>query len=101
SHQRYNDYVKDVCELAGLTDKVPGGLRVDNRKVSGKYPKYQLITSHAGRRSFATNYYGKIPTSFLKDITGHGTEQMLLKYIGKSSKDTAFEAYDLLMKAYQ
>lgn len=101
SHQRYNDYVKDVCELAGLTDKVPGGLRVDNRKVSGKYPKHQLITSHAGRRSFATNYYGKIPTSFLKDITGHGTEQMLLKYIGKSSKDTAFEAYDLLMKVYQ
>lgn len=99
SHQRYNDYVKDVCELAGLTDKVSGGLRVYNRKVSGKYPKHQLITSHAGRRSFATNYYGKIPTSFLKDITGHGTEQMLLKYIGKSSKDTAFEAYDLLHNA--
>src|SRR5690606_27699258 len=31
SHQRYNDYVKDVCELAGLTDKVSGGLRIDNR----------------------------------------------------------------------
>lgn len=99
SDQRYNDYIKEVAKRAGLNKLTEGGIRKDNRKVNGKYPKWQLVTSHIGRRSFATNFYGKLPTTFLKDITGHGTEQMLLAYIGKTSKDTAFESYDLLMKA--
>src|SRR5690606_30735814 len=99
SDQRYNDYIKEVAKRAGLNKPIEGGIRKDNRKVMGKYPKWQLVTSHIGRRSFATNFYGKLPTTYLKDITGHGTEQMLLAYIGKTSKDTAFESYDLLMKA--
>ncbi len=67
------------------------------RRIAGKYPKWQLITSHVGRRSFATNFYGKLGTSYIKNITGHSTEAMLLKYIGKKSKDTAPEAYDLML----
>ncbi len=99
SDQRYNDWVKVVAKKAGLTQKMKGKLRKDNRDVVGDYPKWKLVASHIGRRSFATNYYGKIPTSFLKDITGHGTEEMLLAYIGKTSKDTAMEAYKLMLKA--
>jgi len=99
SAQRYNDWVKVVAKLAGLTQKMKGKLRKDNRDVIGDYPKWQLVASHIGRRSFATNFYGRIPTSFLKNITGHSTEQMLLTYIGKSSSDTALEAYELMLKA--
>ncbi len=95
--QKYNNHIKEVARIAGLNAPTYGGLNINMRKVLGEYPKYELVTSHIGRRSFATNYYGKIPTSYLKDITGHGTEQMLLGYLGKSSKDTAFEAYELLM----
>lgn len=106
SSQKYNDYIKEVCRMAGIktpmSGKIPSTTRIDGKRVkrgiSGIYEKWELITSHAGRRSFATNFYGKIPTSYLKDITGHGTESMLLKYIGKTSKETALEAYDLLMK---
>jgi integrase len=97
SHQRYNDWIKEVAKLAGLTQSIKAGRRVNNRKVKSNYPKWQLVTSHIGRRSFATYYYGKIPTSYLKDITAHGTEQMLLAYIGKSTKDTAHEAYKLMI----
>lgn len=99
SHQKYNDWIKEVCKKAGLNKMTRGGVRINNRQVLDEYPKWQLVTSHIGRRSYATNYYGKIATSFLKDITGHGTERMLLAYVGKSSKDTAFEAYDLLLNA--
>ncbi|GAB5400136.1 MAG: phage integrase SAM-like domain-containing protein [Aureisphaera sp.] len=95
SDQRYNDYIKVVCEKAKLNEKVQGGkqLRTDNgiRKVSGKYPKWELVTSHIGRRSFATNFYGTIPTSYLIYITGHSSEAMFLNYIGKSNKDLAME----------
>jgi hypothetical protein len=45
---------------------------------------------HVCRRSFATNFYGKIPTSVLMNITGHGTES-ILNYIGKTTYDNAYQ----------
>ena len=60
-------------------------------KVTKDYPKHLMVSSHIGRRSFASNNYGKIPTSFLMYITGHTTEAMFLTYIGKSNKDIAME----------
>lgn len=104
SQQKYNDYIKEVGKLAGIDEPTKGKLlkRVNKkkyRKVAGTYPKFELLTSHVGRRSLATNYYGIIPSSFLKNITGHSTEAMLLKYIGKTSKDTANEAYELMLNA--
>lgn len=104
SDQRYNDYIKEVCKLAGIDKPTKGkitiniGTKADPklRKVTGIYKKWELISSHTGRRSFATNHYGKIPTSIIKDLTGHGSEAMLLKYIGKTAKETAFEAYELM-----
>ncbi len=99
SDQRYNDYIKEVCRIAGITDKVNGSKKMETtpgskkyRKETGIYPKWQLVSSHIGRRSFATNYYGKMPTSHIKDITGHSTEKMLLTYIGKSDINSALEA---------
>ncbi len=95
SDQRYNDYIKEVCKLTGLKSKIQGGKQIETingiRKVSGIYQKYELVTSHIGRRSFATNFYGKIPTTFLIYITGHSSEAMFLNYIGKSNKDLALE----------
>ncbi|MCO5267917.1 MAG: site-specific integrase [Brumimicrobium sp.] len=104
SHVKYNEYIKEVCKLAKIDEVIEGKKEIktdkgNRRKEIGFYPKYELITSHTGRRSFATNFYGKLPTSFLKDITAHSTESMLLNYIGKTSKDTAIESYDILMKS--
>lgn len=98
SDQKYNDYIKDVCEIAELTQKVTGSKHLETesksgifRKETGMYRKCDLITSHIGRRSFATNFYGKIPTTYLIYVTGHSTEVMFLNYIGKSNKDLAME----------
>ncbi len=52
------------------------------------------VTSHIGRRSFATNNYGKIPTSLLISATGHSTEQMFLEYIGKTDTQKAMQLAD-------
>jgi len=98
SDQKYNDYIKTVCEIAGLTQKIVGSKHLETepksgifRKETGMYRKCDLITSHIGRRSFATNFYGKIPTTYLIYVTGHSTEVMFLNYIGKSNKDLAIE----------
>lgn len=93
SDQRYNEHIKKVCELANIITPIHGTLYDHNlkQKVTKEYPKWMLVSSHIGRRSFATNNYGKIPTSFLMYITGHSTEAMFLTYIGKSNKDIAME----------
>mgnify|MGYP006129584125 FL=1 len=100
SDQKYNDYLKEVCKIAKLHQKVKGKKQINIskdplerkvRRVEGMYPKYELVTSHIGRRSFATNHYGKIPTSYLIYVTGHSSEEMFLNYIGKSNKDMALE----------
>jgi integrase len=91
--QKYNDFLKIIGQLARLDNIVYGGKNdpKTNRKIMSNYPKYELITSHIGRRSFATNYYGTIPTSLLMSATGHKTEAMFLVYIGKTNTDKAMQ----------
>lgn len=110
SDAKYNLYIKQVCRIAGITDVIKGSrlTEINNedktekkainkdevkqfRKEVGMYKKWELITSHIGRRSFATNFYGTIPTTHLKNVTGHSTEAMFLNYLGKSNKDLAME----------
>lgn len=52
------------------------------RKETGIFPKYTIIASHDLRRSFATNFYSKIPTPLLMSMTDHSRETTFLKYIG-------------------
>lgn len=97
--QKYNDFIKDVCALAKLTDTFKGSIAEVNkegikRKKTGTFEKWQLVTSHIGRRSFATNNYGKIPTSLLISATGHSTEKMFLEYIGKTDTQKAMQLAD-------
>jgi len=92
--QKYNDFLKIVGKITEIDNIVFGGKNCPetNRKIYGDFPKYELITSHIGRRSFATNYYGKMPTALIKEITGHKTEAMLLVYIGKTETESALQA---------
>ena len=108
SDPKYNLFIKQVCRIAKITQKIQGSKLNDlnkedeaikktkkqedvkqYRKEDGIYPKWELITSHIGRRSFATNFYGTIPTTYLMNVTGHSTEAMFLNYLGKSNKDLA------------
>lgn len=110
SDPKYNLYIKQVCRIAGITDRIKGSKLTDlnqedetgkksknkydvkqYRKEVGMFKKWELITSHIGRRSFATNFYGTIPTTYLINVTGHSTEAMFLNYLGKSNKDLAME----------
>ena len=102
SDQRFNDYIKKVCKEVGIDKTVEGsrmiGISVKNenekekiihRKKLGKYPKYELVSSHVCRRSFATNLYGKIDTLTIMKITGHKTEKQFLDYIKITPKEYA------------
>lgn len=79
----YNRQIKQIAKLAGLRYQIRAKKRMGHRVKTVLTEKWEVITSHIGRRSFATNFYGKIPTSLLMDATGHSTEQMFLKYINR------------------
>lgn len=116
SIQKLNNHLKKLCKVAGIDEVIEGRKNmviktvevVENgvkktkkvfRKVFGKYPKYELVSSHTFRRSFATNYYKKMPTPVLINITGHSKESLFLAYINRQEdKD---ENAKLFMKFYK
>lgn len=87
----YNELIKEVCELAEINETVKANLRQskNNRYKIVEVPKYKAVSSHIGRRSFATNYYGKISTELLMSQTGHKGEKQFLDYVGLAPIDRA------------
>jgi integrase len=100
SLERFNEYIKDICQEAGLNTPIKGRKKETskNPNVNSTFPKYKLITSHVCRRSFATNFYGRIPTPVLMNITAHGTENVFLNYIGKTTYDNAYQMIEYFSK---
>ncbi|ADB41836.1 site-specific integrase [Spirosoma linguale] len=95
SNQRLNDHLKELCQRAGLTE------RIEVSKTRGgssetRYPKkWELVGTHTARRSFATNaYLAKVPPVAIMKITGHRSEKMLLRYIKVSSQENAVMLLD-------
>ncbi|WP_298782375.1 phage integrase SAM-like domain-containing protein [uncultured Polaribacter sp.] len=84
-----NRNLKKVCRLAKIDVMTEGDLSLSviingkeqRRDVRSFYPKYKLITTRTFRRSFATNYYGKIDKELIMQVTGHTTEKILKEYI--------------------
>lgn len=99
SEQKFNKYVKDVCQEAKINEMILGNVRMPkiNRKEKGYYPKYKLISSHTARRSFATNHYGKIDDRTIMAITTHRSHSQFMKYI----KTTQKEYIDKLAKYWE
>lgn len=87
--------------MAGINAVVKGTkLNTEtNRKELGNNPKYELIASHCFRRSFASNYFKKTPTTILINIIGHSKESLFLTYINKREDKDANA--DLFMQFYE
>ena len=100
SDVNFNKYIKEVCQRAEINEIIAGRKRdtKTNRMVKGNYPKYELVTAHIGRRSFATNHYGKMPTPYIIGMTGHSSEKQLLSYIGKTDTQTSEEIAEYFKK---
>ena len=87
----FNKLVKDVCRIAKINTKIQAYKRnkETNRYESKEVPKFKAVSTHIGRRSFATNYYGKINTALLISATGHSSEAQFLRYVGKTGNQNA------------
>ena len=89
SDQKYNDYIKQVCQQVVINEVIEGTRQnpITHKKEVGMFEKWTLIRSHIGRRSFATNHYNELPNKVIMAVTGHSTEKQFLKYIGEVESD--------------
>lgn len=90
SSQKLNVYIKELCELAGFDQDIEIVKYVSGEQVKVKEKKFNLISSHTGRRSFATNAYKKrVPVRDIMKFTGHTTEASFMKYIRTTTEESA------------
>jgi hypothetical protein len=72
SQQKFNEYVKELIELAELDDEITISFVNSNGKKEFETKKfYEFVSSHIGRRSFVTNLINFVPITILTKITGH------------------------------
>ena len=90
SNQKMNDYLKELGELADFTDTQSQTYTKGGKRITTNYLKFELITTHTARRSFATNQYlAGFPSISIMKLTGHRTEKAFMKYIKVTPKEHA------------
>lgn len=82
-----NVQLQELGRLAGVDELTERSSVRGGKTVTVKLMKYQRISFHTARRSFATNLYRQgAPTVSIMKMTGHKTENSFLKYL-KISKE--------------
>ena len=95
SNQKMNDYLKEISELANIDLIIKTAITRGGKTEHEINKKFNLVTTHTARRSFATNAYLKdVPTISIMKFTGHRTEKSFMKYIRISQEDNANKLLD-------
>lgn len=91
SNQKTNDYLKEIGKMLETMDnKTVKRITKGGLTMTANVEKWQMLSTHVARRSFATNQYkAGIPTLTIMAITGHKTEKDFLRYIRATPKEHA------------
>ena len=82
SEQKFNTYIKECCEVAGINTMTPIVKFVGGQKIEEIHPKFQLITSHTARKTFTSvSLILGMNESMVKEITNHKKDSNFRKYV--------------------
>jgi integrase len=83
SNQKFNDYLKELCQLVGFTQRIELKSTKGGKRQTDISEKWERISSHTARRSFATNFYKRkdVKVKTIMAMTGHKTEKAFYSYI--------------------
>ena len=82
TNQKINDYLKELAELAGIDEPVRQTYYRGNERIDEVTPKYALLGTHAGRRTFICNALALgIPPQVVMKWTGHSDYKAMKPYI--------------------
>lgn len=82
SNQKFNDYLKEICELAEINAPVNIDIFRGNKFYQETKPKYKVVTAHVARKTFITlSFYLGMNIKIVQEITGINQEKTLRKYL--------------------
>ena len=82
TNQKMNDYLKELAELAEINEPVRQTYYKGNERIDEVTPKYALLGTHAGRRTFICNALALgIPPQVVMKWTGHSDYKAMKSYI--------------------
>ena len=99
SNQKMNDYLKEFSELAGIDEPIRETYYRGGERIDEVLPKYALMSTHAGRRTFICNALSLgIPPQVVMKWTGHSDYKAMKPYIdiADETKISAMERFNLL-----
>ena len=97
SNQKMNQFVKEVCYIAGIDSPVTTVYYKGADRIEEVHLKYELISTHTGRRTFICNALSMgIPASTVMEWTGHSDYKAMKPYIKIADKEKAkaMKAFD-------
>ena len=82
TNQKMNDYLKELAEMAGIDEPIRQTYYKGNERIDEITPKYALLGTHAGRRTFICNALALgIPPQVVMKWTGHSDYKAMKPYI--------------------
>lgn len=97
SNQKMNVHLKDICRMCGIDAPVTSVYYRGSERIEETLPKWRLVGTHAGRRTFICNALMMgIPPQIVMKWTGHSDYKAMRPYIdvADSAKATAMRAFD-------
>lgn len=90
TNQKMNEYLKIIGDNAGINELVETSITKAGKLEKETTEKFNLITTHTARRSFASNLYlADVPAITIMKITGHKTERSFMRYIRITQEENA------------
>jgi integrase len=99
ANQTFNRYIKEVAmRIPELSEEISVDYHIQGKKISRTFKKWEKVSSHTARRSFATNLtLMGFPTQVIMRITGHRTEASFQTYLKMSN----FESTNIIIRDWE
>ena len=82
SNQKMNKWIKEICFIAGIDQPMTTVYYKGAERIEETHPKYELIGTHTGRRTFICNALTMgIPPATVMEWTGHSDYKAMRPYI--------------------
>jgi integrase len=77
-----NDYLREIGKMMGIDEPCRTVYFIGNERYEEVHPKYELLTSHCGRRTFIVNsLFLGIPAEVIMKWTGHKDYRSMKPYM--------------------
>ena len=87
TNQKMNVYLKELAKLAEVNTEIETNTYRAGDRIGKRTPKYDLISSHTGRRTFVTlALEDGIPWEVIMKVTGHKDMKSFRRYINVSEE---------------